>query len=139
MSFLLSTWGEGVGFPACITGHIDHGGVLYLGGGGVEQTRPPPTRTGKAGGMHPTGMLSCLFISLLMDVFQQQPTARHSDASLITARKRSCGKVMFLHLSVILFTGGRGVFPSPTPRQTWRGWAEKTPLGRPGGVRQTPP
>ena len=30
----------------------------------------------------------------------------------ITARKRSCGKVMFLHLSVILFTGGslsRGV------------------------------
>ena len=29
-----------------------------------------------------------------------------------TARKRSCGKVMFLHLSVILFTGGslsRGV------------------------------
>ena len=25
---------------------------------------------------------------------------------LITARKRSCGKVMFLHLSVILFTGG---------------------------------
>ena len=34
--------GEGVGFPACITGHIDHGGVLYLGGGGVEQTRPPP-------------------------------------------------------------------------------------------------
>ena len=25
---------------------------------------------------------------------------------IITARKRSCGKVMFLHLSVILFTGG---------------------------------
>ena len=24
----------------------------------------------------------------------------------ITARKRSCGKVMFLHVSVILFTGG---------------------------------
>ena len=24
----------------------------------------------------------------------------------ITARKRSCGKVIFLHLSVILFTGG---------------------------------
>ena len=24
----------------------------------------------------------------------------------ITARKRSCGKVLFLHLSVILFTGG---------------------------------
>ena len=29
---------------------------------------------------------------------------------IITARKRSCGKVMFLHLSMILFTGkgGRG-------------------------------
>ena len=26
----------------------------------------------------------------------------------ITARKRSCGKVMFLHLSVILLTGGGG-------------------------------
>ena len=29
-----------------------------------------------------------------------------SSAIVITARKRSCGKVMFLHLSVILFTGG---------------------------------
>ena len=29
---------------------------------------------------------------------------------MFTARKRSCGKVMFLHLSVILFTGGRGVW-----------------------------
>ena len=26
---------------------------------------------------------------------------------------RSCGKVMFLHLSVILFTGGRGVWQTP--------------------------
>ena len=30
---------------------------------------------------------------------------------LITARKRSCGKVMFLQVSVILFTGGRGCIP----------------------------
>ena len=30
---------------------------------------------------------------------------------IITACKRSCGKVMFLHVSVILFTGG-GVYPS---------------------------
>ena len=29
-------------------------------------------------------------------------------SSVSTSRKRSCGKVMFLHLSVILFTGGRG-------------------------------
>ena len=51
--------------------------------------------------------------------------------SIITARKRSCGKVIFLHLSVILFTGGGegvylsmqwawGVHPLDTqpPRQT---------------------
>ena len=30
---------------------------------------------------------------------------------LITARKQSCGKVMFLQLSVILFTGGGGALP----------------------------
>ena len=29
---------------------------------------------------------------------------------MFTARKRSCGKVMFLYLSVILFTGGWGVW-----------------------------
>ena len=28
--------------------------------------------------------------------------------TIITAHKRSCGKVMFLHLPVILFTGGEG-------------------------------
>ena len=32
------------------------------------------------------------------------------DGIIITVRKRSCGKVMFLDLSVILFTGG--VWPS---------------------------
>ena len=37
-----------------------------------------------------------------------------------TGRKRSCGKVMFLHLSVIMFTGGGGVHPR---------W-EDFPLGR---------
>ena len=31
-------------------------------------------------------------------------------AVIFTARKRSCGKIMFLHLSVILFTGGGGGF-----------------------------
>ena len=39
----------------------------------------------------------------------------------MTARKRSCGKVTFLHLSVILFTGG--VYPS----MQWLTY----PLGRP--------
>ena len=60
---------SGVGFPARITGHMARGG-LHPGGvciqgfciqGGLptwrdEQT-PPPVRTGKAGGAHPTGML----------------------------------------------------------------------------------
>ena len=59
--------------------------------------------------------------------------------------QRSCGKVMFLHLSVILFTGGcllrgvchththpwadnpRGQTPSPGRHPPW----EDTPLGRP--------
>ena len=38
----------------------------------------------------------------------------------ITVRKQSCGKVMFLHLSVMLFTGGRCTPPRKTPllRQT---------------------
>ena len=30
-------------------------------------------------------------------------------SSVSTSRKRSCGKLMFLHLSVILFTGGGGL------------------------------
>ena len=53
--------------------------------------------------------------------------------------QRSCGKVMFLHLSLILFTGG-GCLPqcilgytpwADTPGQT-PPWAD-TPLGRPPG------
>ena len=44
---------------------------------------------------------------------------------IFTARKRSCGKVMFLHLSVILFTGGcvsqhasQVTWYTPPPQQT---------------------
>ena len=43
-----------------------------------------------------------------------------------TVRKRSCGKVMFLHLSVILSTGG-GVCPSAcwdTPHGQTPPWAD---------------
>ena len=36
---------------------------------------------------------------------------------IITARKRSCGKVMFLHLRVILFTGGVSVREIHPPGQ----------------------
>ena len=69
MSFLLST-GEGeVGFPACITGHMTGG--LHLGGSAskgesaARMTRavPPSDTMGydqQAGGMHSTGMHSCL-------------------------------------------------------------------------------
>ena len=47
----------------------------------------------------------------------------HNKTSLITARKRCCGKVMFLQVSVILFTGGGVVwypsmhYRSPGPRR----------------------
>ena len=51
----------GVGFPACITGHMTSiQGGLPMGGlhpGGLG--RPPGTR--KAGGTHITGMLSCYY------------------------------------------------------------------------------
>ena len=53
--------------------------------------------------------------------------------------QRSCGKVMFLHLSVILFTGGGGVcqIPSrrhPPPGQT-HPWADTLPGQTP--IQQT--
>ena len=65
--------GGGVGFPACITGHMTKGGSAYRegrvciqtgsaysGGGrfasrGIEQDAPP-AGTRKVSGMHPTGM-----------------------------------------------------------------------------------
>ena len=45
---------------------------------------PPPARTRKAGSTHNTGMLPCF----------------------VTGRNEVLAKVIFLHLSVILFTGG---------------------------------
>ena len=62
-------------------------------------------------------------------------------SSLITCRKRSYGKVMFLHLSVILSTGGglsapmhAGIHP---PNRT--PWADTPSLGRHPLPGQTPP
>ena len=54
------------------------------------------------------------------------------DSFIITARKRSCGKVMFLHLLVILFTGvstpgSGGVHPLDTHPP---GHTPRTPLSR---------
>ena len=71
MSVILFT-GGGVGFPACITGHMTRGGLYPIGesaSGGVGLhpgglptggwTYPSPG-TGKAVGTHRIGMLSCL-------------------------------------------------------------------------------
>ena len=67
--------GEGIGFPACITGHMTtiQGGLHpwgnFIAYGGWSALRGsasrgvghiPPTRTRKADGTHPTGMLFCL-------------------------------------------------------------------------------
>ena len=55
-----------------------------------------------------------------------------SNSKVITVRKRSCGKVMFLHLSVILSTGGclpqcmlRHTHPGQTPPPP--SWADSPP------------
>ena len=48
-----------------------------------------------------------------------------SNKNIFTARKRSCGKVMFLHLSVILFKGG-GVYLS----MHWTGVVPQHAMGR---------
>ena len=44
--------------------------------------------------------------------------------------QRSCGKVMFLHLSVILFTGGGCLADSPPPGQSPAPLGRHFPLGR---------
>ena len=54
--------------------------------------------------------------------------------NIFNARKRSCDKVMFLHLSVILFTGGSA---TPHPLGTHPLWAH-TPLGTPPLGTHTP-
>ena len=51
--------------------------------------------------------------------------------------QRSCGKVMFLHLSVILFTGGWVSGRHPLLDRHFPSWAD-TPLGR-HPLGQTPP
>ena len=60
----------------------------------------------------------------------------------LTVHKRSCGKVVFLHLSVILFMGGRCTPPGQTHPPTWADtlppWAD-TPLGRHTPWADTPP
>ena len=63
----------------------------------------------------------------------------------ITALKRSCGKVMFLHLSVILFTGGGclpldpGVYIPLADTPLGRHPAKQTALGRHSSGKTPPP
>ena len=61
----------GVGFPACITGHMTGGsasGGVCIQGGGLGTPRPSDT-TGygqRAGGTHPTGIHSCFVVVFLI-------------------------------------------------------------------------
>ena len=91
---ILFTGGRGVGFPACITGHMTRGmgvciwGTVCLYPGGWAD--PPMRYMGygqQAGSTHPTEMHSC---------YRPQ---------------RSWGKVIFSQVSVILLTGV-GCYPA---------------------------
>ena len=108
--------------------------------------------------------LAC-FLACVQWILKIDQCAIHATL-FFTARKRSWGKVMFLHVSVILFTGSGGWYPSMlcrwypsmpcrppgrgVSRPTLRGLSRPTPRGRspgprPGGcvsqhaLRQTPP
>ena len=57
---------------------------------------------------------------------------------IITARQRSCGKVMFLHLSVIMFTGGASPFWTWIETPLDRNHLHRNPLDR-NSPGQRPP
>ena len=59
------------------------------------------------------------------------------DLELFTGRNKVVAKVMFLHVSVILFTGGVSGQGPPRTRQTPPHQADTPPP--PAGTRQTPP
>ena len=87
----MTSIGEGgVGFPACITGHMNRGrgsapggdciqGMeVYIGGeclhGGGQSWVDPPAGTRKASGTHPTGMLPCSHVAFVLPyLFETQP------------------------------------------------------------------
>ena len=75
------------GRGAHVAGCVCMTGGMHWGGGGAWQERRPL--------QHPTGMHSCLCIYSFLDLFS--PSLLYF---FITVRKRSCRKVMFLHLSV---------------------------------------
>ena len=63
---------------------------------------------------------------LVFEEDQKEPVIFKNRSSVCYRQQRSCGKVMFLHVSVILFRGGSGRQSSP-------------PAGRHLYGRQTPP
>ena len=133
-------WGKEIFLEACVKNSVHRGGWSAPGGclllrgawsGGVCSREAvclflggmpggdPSWMATAAGGMHPTGMHSCLIY-------------------FITIHKQSCGKVMFLHLSMILGRHPPGKHlpcrqpPGQTPLHPQEDTHPpgKTPLGR---------
>ena len=55
---------------------------------------------------------------LVFEEDQKEPVIFKNRSSVCYRQQRSCGKVMFLHVSVILFRGGLAGIPPPPRRQT---------------------
>ena len=111
-----SRGGGGRCIPAC----NGPAGSVWLGECDQEVCvtgRCTPPAGQKAGGTHPTGLLPC---------YRPQ---------------RSCGKVMFLHLSVILFMGGSASphthtrANTPPPAQCMLGYGQQTGSTHPTGMQ----
>ena len=61
------------------------------------------------------------------------------NVTVITGRNEVLAKVIFLHLSVILFTGGEGFsLPDPPGRRTPPGWRNTPPMENPPRWRNPP-
>ena len=103
--------------------------LLWIAPPPLDSTHPlpsiPPTHSKQSGGVHPTGMLSCFAKAFsgksriseegLTYYFTKFRRKLHENEENWTKGvciqhscrpQRSCGKFMFLHPSVILFTGG---------------------------------
>ena len=71
------------------------------------------------------------------NIFGFSRTYKGDSVGIFTARKRSCGKVMFLHLCVILFTIGVGFLACITGHMTSIQWGLPAAGGgglHPGGL-----
>ena len=75
--FICPGGGGGASFPVYISGHMTSirvgvclQGGLHPGRGGLD--RPSPIGTRNAGGMHPTGMLSCFAVCLVSKTYKKR-------------------------------------------------------------------